>query len=446
VRNRILLIEDDENISLSVREYFEAQGYVVESAKTCKEGENSFRVSRPDIVISDFRLPDGDGQRVLESLRRIDDAVPCIVVTGHGSIDLAVHMMKEGAAHFVTKPVELSVLKALVERMLDESRREARERAANAVNTRRSFDPFIGSSAAIQGVRELSTLIAAADAPVVIGGETGTGKGVLAQWIHANGRRRAEAFVDINCAGLSRELLESELFGHEKGAFTGAVAAKAGLFEVAHRGTIFLDEIGDIDLDVQAKLLKVVEERRFRRVGEVSDRSADTRLIAATHRDLPALVRQGRFRMDLLFRINTLHVRLPALRERLDDIPIIAGQILDRLGAALGRVGMTLTTDAVRTLRAYSWPGNIRELRNVLERAVLLTKGSSLSSGDLHFDMLLSADESDSEMLTLAEVERRHILRVLANESNNVDRAAKRLGVPRSTLYRRLKDLQISEE
>jgi DNA-binding NtrC family response regulator len=442
-RNSILLIEDDENIRLSIADYFDAHGYAVELAGSCDEGERRFRASRPDIVICDYRLPDGDGQRVLETVRRADDAFPFVIVTGHGSVDLAVQMMKEGASYFVTKPVELAVLKVIVERLLDDRRREAREKAATAVSRRSSIDPFAGSSRAIEQVRDMAHLVADADAPVLIGGETGTGKGVLAQWIHANGRRGGDAFVDINCAGLSRELLESELFGHEKGAFTGALAAKAGLFEIAHRGTAFLDEIGDIDLEVQPKLLKVVEDRRFRRLGEVQDRSVDVRLIAATHRDLTQLVRSNRFRMDLLFRINTLSITLPALRDRREDIPILAELILSRLSSQLGRKDLVLTRAAQDALQRYAWPGNVRELRNLLERAVLLTRRSELTPADLRFDMTgeWTADHDDSR-LTLAEVERRHILRVLAEEEHNIDRAAKRLDVARSTIYRRLKETE----
>jgi transcriptional regulator with PAS, ATPase and Fis domain len=292
----------------------------------------------------------------------------------------------------------------------------------------------------------MAALMADADATVLIGGETGTGKGVLASWIHANSRRGGEAFVDINCAGLSRELLESELFGHERGAFTGALAAKAGLFEIAHRGTTFLDEIGDIDLEVQPKLLKVLEERRFRRVGDVTDRSVDVRLITATHRDLPVLARQNRFRMDLLFRINTLSLHLPALRERAEDVPILAEAILGRLAAQVGRKELVMTRDAIAALQSYHWPGNIRELRNVLERAVLLMKGTEITAAHLHFDMAnqsLDSGNDDEPLLTLAEMERRHILRVLEAERFNIDRAAKRLDVPRSTLYRRVKELDL---
>ncbi|MGH7823481.1 MAG: sigma 54-interacting transcriptional regulator [Candidatus Binatia bacterium] len=275
-------------------------------------------------------------------------------------------------------------------------------------------------------------------------GETGTGKGVLAAWLHEHGPRAEEAFVDLNCAGLSRDLLENELFGHEKGAFTGANAAKLGLVEVAHRGTLFLDEIGDVDPTVQPKLLKVVEERRFRRLGEVCDRRVDIRLISATHQDLESLVRENGFRRDLYFRINTLPLFIPPLRERGEDVLLLAAVILGNIGADLGRGEMRLAPEAAEALLGYPWPGNIRELRNVLERAVLLSEGDTLRRKDLRFQAQGAGDaSSDDSRLTLAELERRHIERVVREEDGHVERAARRLGIPRSTLYEKLKKLRI---
>ncbi|HEX7828361.1 MAG TPA: sigma-54 dependent transcriptional regulator [Thermoanaerobaculia bacterium] len=440
VRNRILVIEDEEAIRESVGDFFDAHGYSVDRAATCGEGERLFRTTRPDVVLCDFRLPDGDASRILETFRRIDTSVPLIVATGHGSIDLAVHMIKEGAADFVTKPLDLPTLRIIIDRHLDDRRRAARERASDLVRRRDETDPFIGVSDAIARVRDLAHAIAENDAAVLIGGDTGSGKGVLARWLHAHSGRAKEAFVDINCAGLSRELLESELFGHEKGAFTGATATKSGLFEIAHRGTAFLDEIGEIDLQVQPKLLKVIEDKRFRRVGDVQDRRVDIRLIAATHCDLASAVRQGRFRSDLFFRINTLTIVLPPLRARAEDIPLLAADLLHRMRLQVGKPRATLTPDAIAALRAYSWPGNIRELRNVIERALLLTARDEITRADLRFDFQDDAADEESGDMTLEAVERRHVRRMLDTEGGSVDRAARRLGIPRSTLYRRLKE------
>jgi len=284
------------------------------------------------------------------------------------------------------------------------------------------------------------------DSPVLINGPTGSGKGVLAAWLHENGPRADEAFVDLNCAGLSPQFLESELFGHERGAFTGAVAAKQGLFEVAHKGTLFLDEIGDIDPTVQPKLLKVVEERRFRRLGEVRDRMVDVRLIAATHQDLAAQVREKKLRSDLYFRINTLPLAVPALSERQDDVPLLARQLLSRIGADQGRPGLKLSNAAELALQNHSWPGNVRELRNVLERAALYCRGDQLEREHLRFGTLeLEAEPAPLQpaapgpVVSLAENEKRYLTQVLQAMNGRVEDAARALGVPRSSLYDRLR-------
>jgi transcriptional regulator with PAS, ATPase and Fis domain len=270
------------------------------------------------------------------------------------------------------------------------------------------------------------------------------GKGILARWLHQNGPSANGAFVDLNCAGLSRELLESELFGHERGAFTGAVSRKLGLLEVAHRGTLFLDEIGELDLTVQAKLLKVLEERRFRRVGDVRDRLVAVRFVAATHRDLRELVSQQRFRSDLYFRISAIPLEVPPLRERREDIGILANALLQRSALDLGRADqMSLSPRALEALVRYSWPGNIRELRNVMERAVLLSEGQVVDSSLLQFREAPSEQESSGTHLTLVAMERLHIERVLNDCEGHVDEAAKILQIPRSSLYQKIKKLGI---
>jgi transcriptional regulator with PAS, ATPase and Fis domain len=276
-------------------------------------------------------------------------------------------------------------------------------------------------------------------------GETGSGKGVLARWLHENSPRAEEAFVDLNCAGLSRELLETELFGHQKGAFTSATSSKQGLFEVAHRGTVFLDEVGDVDLQIQPKLLKVLEDKRFRRVGDVRDQQVDVRLIAATHQDIGQLVREKKFRDDLYFRISTIPLSFPPLRKRIDDIPVVAQYLLDKVSTDLGRGQIELEGDCLKALQAYAWPGNVRELRNVIERAVLLSEGKSISLKDLNFEghANVGAASLDSR-LTLLELEKQHIQRVLDEERGRVEKAANRLGIPRSSLYQKIKKHQIA--
>ena len=277
-----------------------------------------------------------------------------------------------------------------------------------------------------------------AEKPVLIEGETGSGKGVLAGWLHANGPRSEESFLDLNCAGLSKDLVESELFGHEKGAFTGAVSAKPGLLEVADKGTFFLDEIGDMDLAVQPKLLKVLEEKTFRRLGEVRDRRADVWLIAATHQDLAAMVEQKRFRSDLYYRVSTLTVRIPPLKERVEDIPVLAAEFLRQIAAEVDRPPLELSPRALARLKGHPWPGNIRELRNVLERAALLSSGDVLEAADLGFDFRGGPAGDSLAGLTLEQAERRLIERALADEGGHVERAAARLGISRSSLYQRI--------
>jgi len=350
--------------------------------------------------------------------------------------------VKEGAESFITKPIKSGLLEALIPRLLQQQASRKLKIVQDVREARADLDPFLGTSPAIRALAEDARRMVAADGPLLLLGETGSGKGVLARWCHRNGPRREEAFVDLNCASLSREFLESELFGHERGAFTGAVATKPGLLEIAHRGILFLDEIGDMDLAIQPKLLKVLEEKRFRRLGEVREREVSVRLIAATHHELRDLVAAQRFRRDLYFRIGTLPLSVPPLRERAEDIPVLVESLLSRIGAELGRPGMRVSGGALGALVRYPWPGNLRELRNLLERAVLLTDGTLIDARELrlHARETISrpAVSSVSEDLTLAELERRHIERVYEAENQNVQRAAIRLGIPRSSLYQKL--------
>jgi DNA-binding NtrC family response regulator len=437
VRARVLVVDDEESIRFALRDFLEARGWEVEEAGSCRAAQEAFRGSRLDAAVIDYSLPDGNALEMLPRLKAVEPGVPLVILTGHGSIDLAVRAIKEGADHFLTKPVELPALDVILERLVEIQRTRQRQLAGQAQRARHTPDPFLGESPAIRSLAEEAKRLLASDSPILIQGETGAGKGVLAAWLHAASPRGDEPFVDLNCAGLAAELLESELFGHERGAFTGAAAAKTGLFEVAHRGTVFLDEIGDMDPHVQPKLLKVIEERRFRRLGDVRDRQVDVRLIAATHQDLQGLVRERRFRSDLYFRICTLPLRVPSLRERPDDIPVLARHLLATICRDLGR-SARLTAAAERALAGYAWPGNIRELRNLLERAVLLGEGGELEARHLRFDGPLGGPASEGE-LTLDELERRHIARVLGEEAGHVERAARRLGIPRSTLYQKLK-------
>ena len=444
-RNRILIVDDEPGVRFGIRDFLELQGYEIDEAENCREAQDLFRSSRPDVVIADYMMTDGTALDLLPRLKEINPDTPLLILTAHGSIDLAVRAIKEGAEQFLTKPLELPALAMILKRLLENQRNHHKQLASRSRQVRRANDPFIGESPKIKALAEQSKNVLATESPLLILGETGSGKGVLARWLHENGPRAEEAFVDLNCAGLTRELLETELFGHEKGAFTSATASKQGLFEVAHRGTIFLDEIGDVDLQIQPKLLKVLEDKRFRRLGDVRDRQVDVRLIAATHQDLGQLVREKRFRDDLYFRVSTIPLAFPPLRERVEDIPTVAQYLLEKVAADLGRGEIRLEPESIKALQSYSWPGNIRELRNVIERAVLLSEQKTISIKDLQFDGNSAGRPAylDSR-LTLSELERQHIERVLQEEQGRVEKAAVRLGIPRSSLYQKLKKYQRS--
>jgi len=442
-RRKILLVDDDPGARFAVREFLSLQGFDVDEADSFKAAVDAFSASRPEVALVDYRLPDGNALDLLPRLKAIDPTTPIVILTGHGSIDLAVQAIKEGAEQFFTKPVELPALLVVIRRLI-ESRKAQRRVMARTTGRAHAVDPFLGVSPAIRELAEQARKVISTESPILIQGETGSGKGVLAQWLHENGPRADEAFVDLNCAGLSREFLETELFGHEKGAFTGAVAAKAGLFEVADRGTVFLDEIGDVDPHIQPRLLKVLEEKRFHRLGDVRMRRVDIRLIAATHQDLGHLVRSGQFRDDLFYRISTIPITVPPLRARTEDIPILAQHLLQGFAQDFGRGRVTIAGAAIAALMEYPWPGNIRELRNVLERALLLAEGDTLNRSDLRFTSPAADPGYPDANLTLEELERKHIQHVLNEERGRVEKAAARLGIARSSLYQKIKKFNIN--
>lgn len=439
----VLIVEDNTPLRVAMANYLRRLGLEVAQAESLA-GARSLQGSADafDVTIIDYQLPDGTALDLLRVMRERASDESTIVLTGMGSIELAVRAIKAGAEHFLTKPVDLESLGLLVQRMLD-TRRARRNDASSRLGRRKVPEPFVGQSRAIEELRELSRAVLASDAPILIQGETGTGKGVLARWLHDHGPRREEPFVDLNCAGLSHELVSSELFGHVRGAFTGASSNKPGLLEAANRGTLFLDEVGELDPLVQPKLLKVLEERTYRRVGDVVPRACDVRLISATHRSLWALAKAERFREDLRFRINTLTLDVPPLRERREDIPDLARLLLDGMGA----INVEVTADALDSMRRYPWPGNIREMRNVLERAILFKRGETVDRDALRFDRNLEPDPLPSHILcSLDDAEARHIAATLRHLSGKVDEAARVLGVSRSTLYAKIKRHGISNE
>jgi DNA-binding NtrC family response regulator len=438
---KILVVDDDEIILFALRDFLELHGFAVDEAETCAEAEIRYRADVYDAVTLDYSLPDGNAIELLPRLKAIDAGVPIILLTAHASIELAVRAIQLGAEQFLVKPLDLPALLTVLERALENQKNRRKQLARESLEQpQRAVDPFVGQSVAIRRLEEQSRLAAATESPILIQGETGTGKSELARWLHRGSSRASEPMLELNCGGFSKEFLETELFGHEKGAFTGAVAAKVGLLEAAHRGTVFLDEIGDMDLQLQPKILKALEEKRFRRLGGVQDRKVDFRLIAATHRKLDRLVQEQAFRSDLFYRISAIQIAVPPLRERSEDIPIFAQLLLDRLTADCGREPMHLSHSALMKLQRHTWPGNIRELRNVLERALMGAKSSMIDALDLDFATSLEGQNPGGPSnLTLKELERHYIIQVLNEEGGHVDRAAKRLDIPRSTLYQKLK-------
>ena len=444
VRRKVLLLEDDSDLRLAYASHLEANGFLIAEADSLSAALKSFEAVPPDIAILDFRLGDGTALQLLPKLKELDPTVPVIVLTGFGSMELGVSLIRAGAEQCLAKPLEPSALLLIVHKALENSRNQQKQLASSTRRRRVVLDPFIGSSQVIQRLAETAAKVAKGHSPVLLQGETGTGKGVLATWLHENGPRSEEPFVDLNCAGLTREFLESELFGYEKGAFTGAVNAKPGLLEVAHRGTLFLDEIGDVDLNVQPKLLKVLEEKKFRRMGDVRDRFVDVRLVAATHQELRQQIEAKAFRSDLYFRISTVPLVLPTLRSRQEDIPQIAGALLQRICSDMARPAVELSRKATERLQSYYWPGNIRELRNVLERALLLHEVTVLEAGHFGFDSPFPSASPYDPNWTLEQVENFHIASAFAVEHQNVEKTARRLGIAKSTLYQKLKSLNLT--
>ncbi len=386
-RHRILLVDDDVSIRLVIAAALQLHGYLVTEAATAAEAREAARASRPDAILLDYFLPDGDGLRLLPFFLEIDPQIPVIVMTGHASIELAVSAVKAGAEHFLTKPVDLEALLILLEREIRHQDRRRRQAASERRDLKGGVpQPFLGVSNAVRTLEKSARKLAESDSPVLILGEPGTGKKVLARWLHENGSRANGAFVDIHCAGLSGDTLESELFGSGAGG---------SLLDLANRGTLFFDEVADLDARIQPRLLRVLETKRFRRLQEEQDLSVDTRLMAATHHNLAAMVRDGRFHGELYFRVQTVPLHVPALRERPQDIPVLAHSLVDLLAEDLGRGTVELTPCALQALQGYRWPGNFRELRNVLEGALLRTHASLLDASAFRFDSGTGGPESE---------------------------------------------------
>jgi DNA-binding NtrC family response regulator len=438
----ILIVDDEQSILFVYSRYLEKAGYSTVGVGSMEEARDAINTRRFDAVILDLFLPDGKGIDWIGELRNAFPDIAIVVVTGAGDINVAVDAMRRGADNFLTKPVNMDELDVFLQKSLEVS--TLRRGSLTSQRLKKKKLPYFGESQKMKNVHELALLAAENDSPVLLQGETGSGKGVLADWIQNNSADSSSPFVEVNCSALRGELLASELFGHVKGAFTSAVQNQQGLIELADGGTLFLDEISDMDISVQAQFLKVIEEKCYRRVGEVKLRHSSFRLICATNRDLAAETGHGRFRRDLYYRINVFPIDIPPLRDRLEDLP---GLIRHLLGA-LGSPEVEVSAGVLEAFMAYPWPGNIREINNLLERAVLLSRGGPLEMKHfpgLEFGRSPAMPEA-KEPHALRQVEEEYIRSHLSNSGGDVRKLAKKLGVSRSTLYRKLKRFRESQD
>ncbi|HXE48525.1 MAG TPA: sigma-54 dependent transcriptional regulator [Ramlibacter sp.] len=457
---QLLVIEDEFVLAKNIARFFERQGHSVSLAHDGQTGLELAEQLAPDVVIVDFQLPGLNGLEVIRDLRRSDEQVRIVMITGHGSINLAVEAMKAGSMDLLTKPLSLTALDQVVQRALKErSEKTVLEYLKARDNRHASVEALLGRSPAMQALRQLIRTIAESEpsdgslvSPVLVQGETGTGKELVARACHLAGPRHDRPFIEVNCAALPSHLMEDELFGHEKGAFTDARTRKVGLIEAADGGTLFLDEIGEMELSLQAKLLRVLENLKVRPIGAVADRRVNVRVVAATNRDLAREAQEKRFRSDLLYRLSVFQIRITPLRERGDDVVQLAEHFLEQLASRYVRSKLLLDDGARAALTGYSWPGNVRELRNILERLVLIHGKSPVTADDLRlpadFDSTQSQDaqpvaavsRAPGPAVPLETVERQHLSQALEAHHWNVSLAARALGVTRDTLrYRMVK-------
>jgi DNA-binding NtrC family response regulator len=442
-RLKILVVDDEEAMREVLRERIESWGFEVSTAADGANAERRVSTFDPDAVLSDVVLPDASGIDLLKLIRSAGRDRPVILITAHGTVELAVEAMKGGATDFLTKPVDYERLRALFDGMA--STLEASRRAAEA----EGLGELVGISKPMRDVFKMIREIASTDVAVLISGESGTGKEVAANTIHSLSRRAAAPFVAVNCAAIPAELMESEIFGHEKGAFTGAIGQRQGCFEMSHGGTLLLDEIAEMPMALQPKLLRVLEDGKVRRVGGRNEIQVDVRQLAATNKDPEEAIKKGQLREDLYYRLNVLRLHLPPLRERLEDVQLLAARFIDHANRRHGTQVEGLTNESRQALESYSWPGNVRELRNVLERGVVLSKSGRI--GKEHLPLFLrEPGVRPMEMIalplgtTVADAERELILKTLEQTGNNKAEAARWLGVDVKTIRNKLKSYGLS--
>jgi len=448
----ILIIDDEHAIRESLQTLLELENYKVELAENAEQGLAFLASSTYDLVLLDISLPDRNGLEVLEEIRERDPVLPVIMITAHGTVDNAIRAIQGGASNFISKPWDNEKLLADVGSAVARRRaEEENQQLKRALKQRYNFENIVGKSEKMLRVFDLVAQVAPSRSTVLIQGESGTGKELIAKAIHSNPPRKDRPFVPVNTGSMPADLLESTLFGHVKGAFTSAISSKKGLFEVAYRGTIFLDEIGSMGLDTQEKILRVLQDRKFMHLGGVQEIQVDVRIIAATNEDLKMMVKEGRFREDLFYRLNVITVDLPPLRDRSEDIPLLATHFLQRFCTENGKPPLSITTEAMRPLIDYMWPGNVRELENVMERAVVLSSGSTIGIdlisdhivGRAPITSILEGRPDASLFDIMEECERRIIIDMLEKCNWNQTEAADRFHVPLSTLNQKIKRLNI---
>jgi DNA-binding NtrC family response regulator len=454
---KILLVEDKESLRQMLSTAIRKAGYTVDEAADGSTAVEKIRKQPYQLIITDLRLPTLSGLEILNVQREIDSTIPVLLMTAYGTIEEAVAAMKQGAFDFVPKPVDISHLMLLIGRAL-EQRRLMLENILLKEEFQRSYGipKIIGDSQAIQSVSQSIQRVAPTDATVLLTGESGTGKEVFSRAIHQLSSRREKPFVTVNCAAIPHNLIENELFGHEKGSYTGAFARKIGKFELADQGTIFLDEIGELHMSVQAKVLRVIEEQSFERIGGLESIRVNARVIAATNRDLQELVSRKEFREDLFFRLSVIPIHIPPLRERISDVRLLASFFVDKFSKELHRQDLELTAEAARALEEYSWPGNVRELQNTIERAVILSDGKSIRREDLNFAFQqkrrpeefvqfldLSGNLGDVSARASRAAEKAKIAKVLELNGWNKTQAAEALEVSYKTLLNKVKEYEL---
>jgi len=449
---RILVVDDEEDLRQGLAETLQGEGHQVETAAEGWGALEQARALRFDLALVDLKMPGMDGMVVLDQLKQLSPETLVVMITGHATVESAVAAMKLGAYDYLTKPFKLEQVRLVVRRAVEQKRlADENRRLRQEVEHYQRFEQIVGKSACMQELYRAIEKAAPTSSTVLIAGETGTGKDLVARALHQRSPRAQGPLVSISCGAIPESLLESELFGHVRGAFTGAHADREGVFEAAEGGTLFLDEIGDLPLPMQVKLLRALQERQIQRLGETRARRVDVRLVAATHRDLRQEMQQGRFREDLFYRLDVLSVVVPPLRQRREDIPLLVEHFLRKYGAEMGKDLRGASPEALALLTRYDWPGNVRELQNAIERAAILQEGPQLQPEDFLLGRSPQAAAQPapaSEMVSLEEMERRHILWVLRQTDNHQSRAAQILGIGRRTLYRKIREygLDLPEE